>query len=171
MSKGFVFFIIVALVIGVGLWGYIGSDGQQTVKNILTFQRSSGERIRLADVTIGGVTVRADVAETPETRARGLSGRSSLGELEGMLFLFDQPGLEGFWMKDMLIPIDIIWINDGAVVDILANAQPASEAIPPTFVPKAPANRVLEVPAGFAARHNIGLGSPVTIRFDGFRTL
>ncbi len=169
MSRGFVFFLIAALLTGVALWGYIGQSGQRAVKDILIFKRFEEVRVRLADVTLGGVTIRAEVAETAEARAQGLSNRASLPEQAGMLFLFDRPGIYGFWMKDMKFSIDIIWINDRTIVDISPNVLPVPDGTPPTYRPRGPANRALEVKAGFAKAHGLSEGSPVLIRFDGFR--
>src|SRR3989344_7332267 len=61
-------------------------------------------------VKIAGQEVKVELALTPEEQTQGFSGRSGLGENEGMLFVFDTPGKYGFWMKDMLFPIDIIWL-------------------------------------------------------------
>lgn len=73
----------------------------------------------LIAVKIGGTTIQAELADTLEKKAQGLSGRKELGENEGMLFVFDsssttevvldKPGHHGIWMKDMKFPIDILW--------------------------------------------------------------
>ena len=63
-------------------------------------------------VRIGETRIIAHVSDTLETRGLGLSGRISLEEGRGMLFVFDTPGRYGFWMKDMNLSIDIIYISD-----------------------------------------------------------
>lgn len=109
-------------------------------------------------VSIGGQAVRVDIADTPALREKGLSGRVALAAGEGMLFVFPEEGLHSFWMKDMHFPIDIIWLDvSGKVVHIAPNVPP--ESYPTTFLPENPARFVLEVPAGFAAAHSIGVGS------------
>src|SRR3989344_4329125 len=60
-------------------------------------------------IQVGETTVMAEVADTLALQTRGLSGRTSLGEGEGMLFIFDQEGTHGIWMKDMHFAIDIVW--------------------------------------------------------------
>jgi uncharacterized membrane protein (UPF0127 family) len=60
---------------------------------------------------IGGVSILAEVAQTPQARTKGLSGRESLHESGGMFFTFDYPDLYGIWMKDMKFPIDIYFIR------------------------------------------------------------
>jgi uncharacterized protein len=113
-------------------------------------------------VRIGGQIVKVDIADTPALRERGLSGRHELKEGEGMLFMFPESGLHGFWMKDMRFAIDIIWLDDAGKVVHIAHAV-APESYPASFSPPAPAKFVLEVPAGFAERHSIGVGSAATL--------
>lgn len=117
----------------------------------------AGER-----VVVGGVSVLVEIADTPENKQRGLSGRSSLPEGSGMLFIFDTDDEWGIWMKDMLFPIDIIWANtEGRVVGVVENASP--DSYPKVFSPSRPARYVLEVPAGFAAEHKIREGSTFSV--------
>lgn len=113
-------------------------------------------------VEIGGVVVRALVADTPESRALGLGGREGLAPDEGMLFVFSEDGVYPFWMKDMLFSIDMVWIaSDGKVVDIRYRVPP--ESYPEHLTPKGPARYVLELPAGFAQAHHLALGDIVRI--------
>ncbi len=79
-----------------------------------------------------------------------------------MLFVFDKPDIYSFWMKDMLFPIDMIWISeDGKVVYIERDARP--ESYPNSFIPDAPAKYVLEVNAGFSEKNNLKVGDKVEI--------
>lgn len=109
----------------------------------------------------------AEVVDTPASRAQGLSGRKTLGEKEGMLFVFEQPGRYGFWMKDMLFPIDIMWINDdGIVVHVEGNVSPSTYAVtdpPQTFINEPEARFVLELPARQAEKLGAHLGTKVRI--------
>jgi len=69
-----------------------------------------------------------EVADSESERAKGLMNRTNLLEYKGMLFVFDFEGIYGVWMKDTLIPLDIIWINSNKeVVFIQENAQPCKE--------------------------------------------
>lgn len=108
------------------------------------------------------VSVLAEVAEDPSSRAAGLSGRAYLPERGGMLFLFDTPARHGIWMKGMRFPLDIIWMREGAVVDLVENASPpeakASDASLPVFLPDVGADSALEVGAGFARKYNVKIG-------------
>ena len=108
-------------------------------------------------LTIGDTKIEVEIADTPTTRAQGLSGRASLAENTGLLFIFDRGEYHNFWMKDMNFPIDIIWLDDNwRVVDITVNALP--QDFPTTYQPRAPARYVLEVNAGFITTHRIMIG-------------
>lgn len=99
-------------------------------------------------VTIGDQSWEVEIANTPEARQMGLMGREKLEKGEGMLFVFDRENLHGFWMKNTLIPLDVIWISaDKKVVDA-QTLFPCKEEVCPGFLPKYPAQYVLEVNAG-----------------------
>jgi len=113
------------------------------------------------------VEVSLEVAATPEERARGLMYRNSLAEDSGMLFIFDQDANQIFWMKNTLIPLDMLFIaRDGTVVGVHANATPLSTA---NIAVGKPSRYVLEVPGGWAERHGIAAGARV--EFSGVRGL
>lgn len=116
------------------------------------------------DVTIlmpkGAIQV--EVADSKGEREQGLSGRVSMRNDEGILFVFETPGKYGFWMKDMNFPLDIIWINEnGLVVDIERDLSP--DSYPKTFINEVDASYVLEVNAGLAKEFGLFLGSKVKI--------
>lgn len=115
----------------------------------------------LKSVTLNGQTIRVTVADTPETRDQGLSGRESIAPDQGMFFVFPEAGYYSFWMKDMLFPIDILWLSyDGRVVYIVENATP--ESYPNTFTSSdVPARYVLELSAGFVKQYTVNLGDKV----------
>jgi uncharacterized protein len=112
----------------------------------------------------GATRVEADVADRDETRARGLMFRDALAEDQGMLFTFDVPQRYGFWMKNVRIPLDIIWIDERRrIVWIVERAPPCREEPCPMYTPRARASFVVEVAAGFVERHGIAVGDTVTI--------
>jgi len=118
-----------------------------------------------AVVEVGGASVTAEVADDDASRARGLSGRDRLDPDAGMLFVLpgDSPS---FWMKGMRFPIDIVWIRGARVVDVTADVPPpagTNEALA-TYSPERPANRALEVNAGWADRHGVERGDRVRVR-------
>jgi uncharacterized membrane protein (UPF0127 family) len=110
-----------------------------------------------------------EVVSNPARIARGLSGRSEIGS-DGMLFVFPAAGEYQFWMKEMLFALDIIWIRDGRVTGIEANVPFPDPATPlnklPRYSPPGLVDMVLEVPAGFAARQGIEVGSEVARASD-----
>jgi hypothetical protein len=140
-----VYAIGAVLIAGSVWWVLAGSPAAQV----------QGESVQ---ITLGDAKVDAEIVATPEARTKGLSGRESLAEDEGMLFIFDTDDVHSFWMKDMLISIDMIWLTaDKRVVHIEANATP--ESYPASFGPHTPTRYVLEVPAGWAARHGVTINS------------
>lgn len=121
---------------------------------MFAIQNQNLETSNIQYIKIAGQTVKVDLALTPEAQAQGLSGRKTLGENEGMLFVFDQPGRYSFWMKNMNFPIDIIWLNENLrVIFIEKNLLPTS--YPQTYTPLGASKYVLEVQAGFAEKNNL----------------
>lgn len=120
---------------------------------------SSG-RTAVADLT----SLRLEVADSDPARIRGLSGRNSMDQDAGMLFVFDVPGIYPFWMKDMKFPLDMVWIADGRVVDVATLRPPVpTELVPPSHIPLAKANLVLELNAGKAADLGLVKGAYVIL--------
>jgi uncharacterized membrane protein (UPF0127 family) len=106
-----------------------------------------------------------ELARTSSEREEGLMFRDHLGENAGMLFVFSDQQNYPFWMKNMLIPLDIIWVNrDHTVVALWQNAQPCGSECQPTM-PKKSAQYVLEVNAGTVDKLGIQEGDSVVLRF------
>lgn len=119
----------------------------------------------LVRLTVKGVPVLAEVVSTPEKHYLGLSHRRELPEGRGMLFLMNDLRYQVFCMRDMLFPIDIIWIHEGRVAGLHKNLSPTDTG---NFRSPVPVRLVLEVPAGFADRHGIKPGDPVNLELSGF---
>lgn len=128
---------------------------------------SGSDGIQFASVELGGRVFRLELARTPENRARGLGGRDYIGADEGMLFIFDGPAPRTFWMKDMLIPIDIIWLSDGIIIGIDEKVYPpalnASEGNIARVSSPAPADTVIEIGAGRASELGLVSGQRAEI--------
>jgi len=117
-------------------------------------------------VTIKNIDIEVSVARTPSEKEHGLSGTERLGEYQGMIFEFIPKSKPNFWMKDMLIPLDLIWIDGGKIVKIDKNV-PNPEANTPDsrlklYSPNSPVDYVLEVNAGFSDKNGIVVGDSVT---------
>jgi|SRR3989338_9452196 len=128
------------------------------------FYRTSPPTRPTAQTTeFGGVSLRIEYATTSETRELGLGGRTEIQENYGMLFIFPKDDKYGFWMKDMLVPIDIFWLDSkGHVISIASGV--ATSTYPNVFYPAAPARYVLETAAGFAKDNNIATGTSLQLK-------
>ncbi len=103
-------------------------------------------------LVIGTTEIAVEIADTIPEQINGLSGRVSLPEHTGLLFVFNTIDTHGIWMKDMLFPIDVIWLDEQLrIVDIKRDFKP--ESYPEIALPKQPARFVLEVPAGFSTKY------------------
>jgi len=109
---------------------------------------------------INGHVLELEVVRTPQAQSRGLSGREFLADNAGMLFIYEKPGIPGFWMPDMLISLDIIWINkEHKIVGIENNVAP--ETFPEIFRPPSPVMYVIEANATWAKDHGVTAGDEV----------
>lgn len=123
---------------------------------------ASSARVILPD----GAAVQVELAIDEATRAQGLMYRDHLAEDRGMLFFFPESGDYAFWMKNTLIPLDMIWIDDQRRIVHIASDVPPCKADPcPNYPPNAKAKYVLELAAGVAAKHHLANGQ--TLRFEG----
>jgi uncharacterized membrane protein (UPF0127 family) len=154
--------VIVAILVGGIAFGFYRS-----IPPTAPIQTQPMATSTISTITMGGTVVQVEVENTEASREQGLSGRTSLAEGSGMLFVFDAPGKYGFWMKDMNFAIDMLFIDaSGTIVTIAANASPAGYHLnpPQVFYPASDVLYVLELPAGFAAAHGIVEGMQATFK-------
>ena len=112
-----------------------------------------------------GAVYSLELARTPDEQARGLMFRESLPARFGMLFLFTDNGVHNFWMKNTMIPLDMIWLDAaGKVLFISADTPPCKADPCPSYGPNAPAASVLEIAGGMAVKEKIAAGS--ILRFE-----
>lgn len=148
--------------------GSLENLGLQRAPREKTEQGELKEEVR---VKIGEAEFRAQVADTPAEREIGLSRHKSLEEDEGMLFVFEKENVRpSFWMKGMAFALDIIWIDDGQVVQITVNTPVPEAETPeaqiPLYLPNEPVDYVLELNAGATEKNNIKVGDKVEIQFE-----
>lgn len=107
--------------------------------------------------------IKAFVVSTKQDLVRGLSGRTSMKNNEGMFFVFTEPAMHIFWMKDMFFPIDIVWIDANmTVVSVTENISP--DTYPETFEPESPTLYVLELNAGKAKEYGLVKGKNISVQ-------
>jgi uncharacterized protein len=124
------------------------------------------ENKELKKVCINENCFKVETANTPEERSRGLMNKESLAESSGMLFVFDEEGIYSFWMKNTLIPLDIVWINKNKeIIYIEKNAQPCKTESCQNYGPAQRCKYVLEINGGLTDKLNIKAGDKLTIDF------
>lgn len=104
------------------------------------------------------------VAKTPEAQAQGLMHLTAMPENEGMLFLFEEPAVRRFWMKDTQMPLDVIFISQWGDVVYIEHARQPFDKEP--FGPDAYINTVLEINAGLARKLNIDVGDQLSYELE-----
>ncbi|MEM4275364.1 MAG: DUF192 domain-containing protein [Candidatus Nitrosocaldaceae archaeon] len=119
----------------------------------------------LGRIRINGVEVITEIADTSEKRRLGLMHRDYLPEMTGMLFILDREEEVSFWMMNMLIELDMIWIDsNGKIVHITEYAKPCKDDLNAcTYKPDEPVKYVLEVNAGFSKKYNVKENNRVEI--------
>ncbi len=114
-------------------------------------------------ITINNVMLNVEIADDSEKIQRGLMYRDMLPENQGMLFIFDEERKYQFWMMNMKINLDMIWLDsNGKVVHIVEDAAPCIDSAHTsqcTYNPDEPAKYVLEVNSGFVKKHGVNENS------------
>jgi uncharacterized protein len=120
-----------------------------------------------AQTTVQGKTIQLEVARTVEQQATGLMFRTELAEDRGMVFLFNPPNPISFWMKNTLIPLDMVFARSGKVVYLQRNAPPCKTLDCPTYGagPQQPIDQVIELQAGTIDRLKLKVADPIKVEF------
>ena len=158
---------LAVLLVGLGA-GAASCDGKDAVRSV----RSPAERVRGAPLPTGTlrigtaqgtVVVRVEIAETPETRRRGLMHRPTLAPNAGMVFLFESPASGLFWMKNTLIPLSVaFWDRSGHIVAIL-DMEPCRADPCRLYSPRTTYIGAVEVNRGFFSLHGVSIGDVVEL--------
>jgi uncharacterized membrane protein (UPF0127 family) len=146
--------VIIILAISVLLLA-LQAPGPETPTpgNTVVFQTASGN-----------VEVFVEIADSPEKMREGLMFRESLPEDSGMLFIFEGEAIRSFWMKNTLLPLDMIFINSELeIVHIEKDVQPCESDPCRTYSSQLPAEYVIEVNAGFSQRKDLNAGDSLLI--------
>jgi len=157
--KKFIIQLVILLVViftALGLW-----------TNRITSIPLIPETVSTKDLAINGQVLKVEVADTQNKRSKGLGGREAIATDSGMLFIFDTEKVYSFWMKGLKFPLDIIWIKDNVIVDIIENVPPPLEGQTdsnlPIYQPSVVVDSVLEVNAGIVDKLNIKVGDKINL--------
>lgn len=153
--------VIVLVALFIGFWKSEQTVDEVRPETVVSTLMDEFRGYEIRRIIISGNEYNVFIADTPELRSRGLSGKTDLPTGFGMEFVFETPGSYGFWMKDMRFPLDIIWVRDGVVVDMWEHAQPPTSAHIPSYSPKSDADRVYEFRAGFVKEQGLTIGDRV----------
>ncbi|MFH1364265.1 MAG: DUF192 domain-containing protein [Candidatus Aenigmatarchaeota archaeon] len=136
---------------------------------LLLYQPSAVKMTTVTFLTQNGeVTVNTEVADTFVKHQVGLMNRTNMDYNSGMLFIFQGESPRSFWMKNTLIPLDMIFVDSNLrVVSIIKNAQPCGTIACETYPSGASAMYVVEVNGGFADEESIRIGDKMTINTPG----
>ena len=111
---------------------------------------------------MGGKEFSVEIADTDFLRERGLSGHRPLLDNQGMLFIFPKSDFYGFWMKDMLFPIDIIWIDENFKINHIEMSL-TPDTYPKVFHPESKSLYVLEISSGQSKSLDLKVGDSVKL--------
>ena len=115
-----------------------------------------------------GSEVTAELAVTEEERAKGLMFRDKILPDQAMLFVFEKAGIHSFWMKNTLVSLDMLWLDDEKrIIHIEANVPPCREEPCPSYGPLRAARYVLELKGGVAAELGLKISDRVMFALPG----
>lgn len=156
MIRNLLFAIAAVIVILAGLGGYLAMQEPAAADMAM---RLPVEPVPLViETEEGEVSFTIEIADDPHERSAGLMYRETMKDDHGMLFVFPQVRLVGFWMRNTPMPLDLVFIgDDGGIRDILPG-EPFSDA---TISPRSPVRFVLELKRGTAERLGIRNGDRV----------
>jgi uncharacterized protein len=139
----------------------IGCHGAPKSVDAVTPAPTTGPRVVLPS----GAVYAVELARTPEEQAQGLMYRESLAPRAGMIFLFRDAAPHQFWMKNTMIPLDIVWLDgSGRVLFVSAETPPCRADPCPSYGPDVPASTILEIAGGMAAKERVTVGSTIRLQ-------
>ncbi|MDB4977948.1 MAG: hypothetical protein JWM56_134 [Candidatus Peribacteria bacterium] len=109
------------------------------------------------------LSLRVEVADTSARQELGLMFRSKLEPDTGMLFIFTDENVLNFWMKNTLVPLDVLFFTAAGEFVSVQTMKPCTQDPCPSYASDKPATYALEVPAGYAKEHNVGEGWNITV--------
>lgn len=119
----------------------------------------------LAQVRLGDALIDLEVTRTPQEQALGLMFRPSLEDNRGMLFEFNPPRPVSFWMKNVVIALDMVFVREGTIRAIAVQVPPCAAEPCPTYSPEEEIDQVIELRGGRAAELNLKPGDPALVQW------
>ncbi len=161
-------FLAMIILIGIILWNllipYMKELNQETISKRIDIETSANSPQPIP-ILIGTSTLTAELAINKIELQRGLGERRYLEDDRGMLFIYEKDDYHSIWMKNMLFPLDIAWLDrQFNIIDIEYDVSPST--YPNSFKPRYPARYVLEVNAGYFKAHGITKGTTLKLIDD-----
>ena len=158
--------LILAGALGASCVAAPESDGSAGRPGETPAGRRAGDERRAEVVFPRGRMVVAEIADTPAKLQRGYMFREHVAENEGMVFVFPEPGVHPFWMKNTKVALDIIWIDrEMSIIHIESSVPPCVDDPCPSYGPVRKVSYVLEVRGGTAAHDRLAIGDRLAITF------
>ena len=152
-----------ALMLGVTL---VGCSSTMLANRTFAEAPPSGQTLPVsAQFTFAGSKIGLEVARTHQQQSTGLMNRSTLANNRGMLFPLQPPQKVQLWMKNVRIPLDMVFLRDGQVKGIEASVPPCATEPCPTYGPVVPVDQIIELPGGRAAKLGLKVGDSLKIEF------
>lgn len=160
--------ILLPVALGVLL---ISCSQQTPAKSTVTVSQTPpkvnnlGQQLPISAVAIipNGTQIQLEVAQTPKQQAMGLMYRPALADNRGMLFKFASPQPVSFWMKNVPVALDMVFLRKGEIQYIAAKVPPCTKEPCPTYGPRVLIDQVIELRSGRAAELNLNIGDKVKI--------
>lgn len=163
MTKAISFMMIMSLLL---LGCYPKNEAKLTHNSSQIIAQKTGQKLPIgATVNIDGQILELEVAKTPEQQRIGLMYRQSVPDNRGMMFVFDELRPVRFWMKNVSIPLDMIFLANGKVKAVISDVPPCNVDPCPSYGPDALINQVIELGGGRAAELGIKEGDRLEVEW------
>lgn len=150
--------LVVIVIVTIFLYNHTRPESPVKKTNIANERQFNTKNIK-----IGSASLSVEIADSPSKWSKGLANRTSLSENSGMMFLFPKKELRVFWMKDTLIPLDIIWIADRHVVGIDRMFPELNKPLTALkrYISVSAIDTVIEVPLNWTKIYGVNVGDEV----------
>ncbi|MDB9315748.1 DUF192 domain-containing protein [Spirulina sp. CS-785/01] len=160
-------YLSLVLLTSLLLLGCSSARNQPDSPSVSATQVSQAQELPVtATAQMGGETIELEVAKTRQQQALGLMFREEISDNRGMLFPFDPPRQVGFWMKNVEVPLDMVFLRDGVILEIAANVPPCHREPCPSYGPNEPIDQVIELRGGRAEELGLETGDRITVEFS-----